>query len=163
MTTFKIPEHLRYDKRMIERNLQNGELTPGQLDKHLGALSDVEHNAETVVLEEDMPVEAVVVEPAFGGESYSSESSYADPAASSFSDSSFTQSAPAPAEPSPPAYVAPTPAAPPAAVPFAAAPTPAAPTPAAAAPTPVADPAPTTSNPFGGSTPSSEPGDPGVG
>ncbi len=51
-------DELLLDKRIRERNIRRGELTFDRLEKHLGALSDAEVNAEYIPIHEEPEEEA---------------------------------------------------------------------------------------------------------
>ncbi|MBL8603005.1 MAG: hypothetical protein JNK72_13860 [Myxococcales bacterium] len=48
MSNQTTPDALLFDRRLIERNLRKGYLTPTVLDKHLAGLPDVAESAEPV-------------------------------------------------------------------------------------------------------------------
>ncbi len=48
MSLYKAMQNLKYDARLLERNVTNGTVSQEELKKHLESLPDLSHNVETV-------------------------------------------------------------------------------------------------------------------
>lgn len=53
MSLDKAMKNLKFDKRMTEKNLNNGSITKDELKKHLDSLPDMKDKVETVNLSDD--------------------------------------------------------------------------------------------------------------
>lgn len=53
MSLDKAVKNLKWDKRLVEWNLRNGQLTPEELKKHLEALPDMKDKIDIVSLADD--------------------------------------------------------------------------------------------------------------
>ena len=52
MSLYKAMKDLKFDKRLTEWNLSNGQLTKEELKKHLDALPDMKDKTEAIDLED---------------------------------------------------------------------------------------------------------------
>lgn len=51
MSLAQANKNLKYDSRMIERNVATGEMSQEELKKHLESLPDLAHNVETFTID----------------------------------------------------------------------------------------------------------------
>lgn len=51
MSLAQANKNLKYDSRMIERNVTTGEMSKEELKKHLDSLPDLAHNVETFTID----------------------------------------------------------------------------------------------------------------
>lgn len=51
MSLAQANKNLKFDKRMLERNVNVGEMSKEELQKHLESLPDLAHNVETFTID----------------------------------------------------------------------------------------------------------------
>lgn len=51
MSLAQANKNLKFDKRMLERNVSVGEMTKDELQKYLESLPDLSHNVETFTID----------------------------------------------------------------------------------------------------------------
>ncbi|MFZ4405571.1 MAG: hypothetical protein ACOYOK_15865 [Pseudobdellovibrionaceae bacterium] len=63
MSLDKAMKNMRYDKRLTQWHLNNGQMTKEDLKAHLESLPDLSHNADFVSIDADSDLESVLPEP----------------------------------------------------------------------------------------------------
>lgn len=51
MSLAKATKNLKYDARLLEKNLATGQISKEEYDKHLASLPDLAHNTETFTID----------------------------------------------------------------------------------------------------------------